>query len=156
MNRHFFNFIAMFNAAAKTRKLSFSIPLRNGFIVTYLNFLHKAGLIEGYSFESNGGVSPFESIKVKGRHVRLGKKASNYYVPVRVYNKPGLIKKIVSVSTPGKYFFFSKKEMQHYIKVKTGAKGLVIVSSSHFKRLCDGREVVAAGQGGLVLSVVLF
>jgi len=150
MNRHFFNFIAMFNAAAKTNKISFSIPLRNKFIITYLNFLHKEGLIEGYEFENHNPSSPLQR-DLTG--IKLGKKASNYYVPVRIFNKPGLVKKIVSVSTPGKYFFYDRMRLQWYLH-KQGAGGVVIISSSHFGRLCNAKEAVAAGQGGLVVSVV--
>jgi len=51
MNRHYFNFIAMFNAALKTKRMSFVMPLRNKFILNFLNILLKKGLIDAYTFE---------------------------------------------------------------------------------------------------------
>ena len=58
MNRHFYNFIAAFNAAAKTKKWTLFFPIRNRFTYKFLEFLNKERLIEGFRFvdEKTGDV----------------------------------------------------------------------------------------------------
>jgi len=61
---------------------------------------------------------------------------------------------IYSVSTPGKYISMSAERLRLYTFNATGANGVVICSSSKLGGLCTSKELIALGEGGLVICVV--
>jgi len=147
MNRHFYNFIAMFNKAAKTGKWTFVVPLRNKFIFTFINYLLKEKLIEDYRF--TGRVPDFSDHALK-----LGKTRSPYYYPIEIRLKHELVKGIFSVSTPGKPDFMNFRALNIYTQRTSGVNGVVICSSSKLAKLCTAPELLKQGEGGLVVCVV--
>jgi len=149
MNRHFYNFIAMFNSAAKTGRWTFTIPLRNKFILTFLNYLLKEKLIEDFRFFNSKTPHFYKNCRVK-----LGKKQSPYYVPIEIRLKHELVTGIYSVSTPGKHTSMTAERLRLYTFNAAGASGVVICSSSRLGGLCTSRELIALGEGGLVVCVV--
>jgi ribosomal protein S8 len=110
MNRHYFNFIAMFNAALKTKRMNFVMPLRNKFILNFLNILLKKGLIDAYAFENKR--PPLDSPFLK-----LARRRTNFYYPIKVFFKPGLLEKILSISTPGKYRSLTRRDLDRYVRL---------------------------------------
>lgn len=90
----------------------------------------------------------------EGRSIKLGKKGSAYHVPVELRLKHELVKGIKTVSKPGKYISLSAQNLLTYATREAGASGVVICSSSKFKGLCTAKELIAAGEGGLVVCVV--
>jgi len=150
MNRHFQNFIAHFNAAAQTGRWTIRLPLRNKFIFTFICFLLKEKLIESYRVIG----FPKPVVMRKGCGIKLGKKGSLYYVPVELHLKHEVVTKIFPVSTPGKYEPRGARELLSYTYKDAGAEGIVICSSSRLGGLCTANQLIALGEGGLVVCVV--
>ena len=88
------------------------------------------------------------------RTIKLGKKNSPYYTPVEIRLKHELVKGIKTVSKPGKYISLSAQNLFTYATREAGASGVVVCSSSKFKGLCTAKELIAAGEGGLIVCVV--
>ena len=149
MNRHFYNFVAIFNAAAKTFRSNFSFPLRSTYLIKVLFLLYRLGFIRDYTLPNKWHYNH------RGQLV-LGKRQSNYYHPVNVTFKTNLFPRIKSVTTPGKrrqYFFKYKKLLRLHNRL--GAMATIIVSSSVSRGLCTSSELLAKGKhGGLVLFIV--
>jgi len=148
MNQHFFNFIAAFNAAAKNRRWSFSLPVRNKFIIVFLDFLTRERLIESYFLPK--GLPPFYPAGTGA----LGGARTSFCYPVEVTLRHEFIKSFYSFSTPGKYHFMSGRELARFADKKIGARGVVVVSSPRLGRLCNARELISIGEGGLVVGVI--
>lgn len=154
MNRHYFNFIAAFNSACKTKKWTFVAPLRNKFVWVFLNYLAKEKLIEDFSFVNSEHIKFFNN-NISSALV-LGKKHSAYYCPIKIHLKHEFISKIHTISSPGERYYLNKKELALFAKQKSGKLGVVICSSSKLKRLCTANELIRINEGGFVLCVVNF
>jgi ribosomal protein S8 len=146
MNRHFYNFVAAFNAASKTSKSTFSFALRNKMTLVILDLLVKEGVIMSYQVSDKLYFDFFGN-------QRFGKKGSNFYTAVNVYFRSGVFPKIESVSTPGKQFPYPFLKLNRLCRAYGPGK-VIIVSSSSLGKICNAREVVAAGEGALVLFIV--
>lgn len=154
MNRHYFNFIAMFNSACKTKKWTFVAPLRNKFVWTFLNYLTKEKLIDGLSFVNDTQIFSFNNNNAQP--LLLGKKRGAYYCPIKIHLKHEFISKIHTISSPGERYYFNKKELAIFAKQRSGKSGVVICSSSKLRRLCTANELININEGGFVLCVVNF
>jgi len=157
MNRHFYNFIAMFNAAAKTNRGSFTAPVRNKFTLVFLDFLLREGLINHYEFKNKDDAQKFvQNERSPATHpLLLGSKGSKFYVPVIVHLRLGLVHGISSVTTPGNRRSFSYRALARLVDRHSGANGVVVVSSSRLGRLASAKELLPISEGGLVMCVVL-
>ena len=111
----------------------------------------KEKLIEDFRFCNPANAKMFSE---DGAPLKLGKAGSDYYVPVEIRLKHELVKGIRSVSNPGKYISLSAQNLVTYATKEAGASGIVICSSSKFKGLCTAKELIACGEGGLVICVV--
>src|ERR1700722_6485795 len=149
MNRHFFNFIAAFNASTKNKRWTFCLPVRNRFVLTFLDFVVRERLVESYRL-----IRSLPAFRAFGASPGLRGRHTSFCYPVEITLKHELVKKIYSVSTPGKYHYMSKRKLAQYIERRIGARGVVIVSSPRLGRLCNAKELIALGEGGLVVCVV--
>jgi hypothetical protein len=122
--------------------------LRNKFTLTFLKFLLKENIIEGYNF-----LTKTELDIINDPYLKLGKKGSSYYTPVEIRLKHNLFTKMIIYSTPGNYEFFSKTRLSVLTYRAAGAGALVICSSSKYGGLCTSKELLAIGEGGLVLCI---
>jgi ribosomal protein S8 len=151
MNRHFYNFIASFNSAAKTGKWTFVVPLRNKFTYEFVEYLFKEKIIEDYRFiDRTPDLSHNSGVKLGS------KKNKKYCYPLEIRLKSEFVSSIDSLSTPGKYFFKTAHKLTAYANAGSGAGGLVICLSARFKGFCRANELAACREGGLVLCVVRF
>lgn len=117
--------------------------------MTFLEYLLREGLIESYHFRDK--VPNWSGCAA----VLLSRKGGNYYVPVVIHlRQTKVLKGIKSVSTPGKYRYLNYRDLLIFTQKNAGAGAVVIMSSSYFGRLCTAKELLAVGQGGLVLCVV--
>jgi ribosomal protein S8 len=124
--------------------------LRNKFIFTFIKFLLKEKLIESYRLIGD----PKPVVMYKRCGIKLGKKGSRYYVPIELHLRHELVTKIFPVSTPGKYEPRGARELLTYTYQNAGAQGVVICSSSRLGGLCTANQLIALGEGGLVVCVV--
>lgn len=139
----------MFNAATKTGRWSFTIPLRKLFVIDFLEFLLKEGLIESYSYV---GEAPKPSY---GAAMLLGPVSSNFCHLVRInLREQALVRGIKSVSKPGKFRYMDYRELSSFVEKRGGGAGVVVVSSPYFARLCNAREALAVRTGGLVVCTI--
>src|ERR1700760_306174 len=128
MNRHFYNFIASFNAAAKTGKWTFVVPLRNKFTYSFIEYLFKEKIIDDYRF-----IDRIPDLS-QNSGVKLGsKKNKKYCYPLEIRLKSEFVSGIDSLTTPGKYYFKNAQKLAAYNNSGAGAGGLVICLSSRFK-----------------------
>ena len=148
MNRHFYNFVAIFNWSSKTNRRIITFPLRNKHIITILNLLTQEGVIAGFElpkkfhYNNNGDML-------------LGKKLSNYYTPVRLFFKDGPKPLIKTVGSPGKRMHYSKKKLDRVWR-RVGTSALIFVSSPKLGRICNASELVKIGEGGTPIFIVHF
>jgi hypothetical protein len=148
MNRHFYNFVAIFNWSSKTNRRIITFPLRNKQILVVLNLLTSEGVIAGFElpkaiFYNHCGAPMF------------GKKLSNYYTPVKIFFKDGPRPIIKTVGSPGKRMYYTHIKLARVWR-KVSSSAYIYVSSSKLKRICNATELVNIRQGGTPLFIVHF
>jgi hypothetical protein len=145
MNRHFYNFVAIFNWSSKTNRRIIVFPIRNKHIITVLGILARDGIIAGYE------ISPKSHTNAFGEPL-FGKKLSNYYTPAKIFFKDGLKPVIKTVGSPGKRMHYSKKKLAR-VWGKIGTSAHFYVSSSRLG-ICKASQLVSIGEGGTPLFIV--
>lgn len=148
MNRHFYNFVAIFNWSSKTNRRIITFPLRNKLIIVILNLLVRDGVISGYEM-------PKKFHYNKNGDLLLGKKLSNYYTPVKIFFKDGLRPTIKTIGSPGKRAYYSKKKFDRVWR-KIGPSANMYVTTSKLGKICNASELANMGEGAIPLFIVHF
>lgn len=148
MNRHFFNFVAIFNWASINNRKSFSFPLRNKKIFIILNILESEGVISGYEIPKKLYYNS------SGQQI-YSKKTNDYYTPVTVHIKEFGNKPIIKTfSKPGKRVAYNWKKLARLVSLRASSD-IIVVSSSKLSKICTARQLVPFKEGAVILFAVV-